>query len=93
MSREGAERERETQNPKQTPGSKGSAQSPDTGLKLTNHEFMTWAEVGSLTDWATRVPLTAPILKAASIKEVLTASEAVFYQEGICILKRAQNAN
>ena len=26
------------------------------GLKLTNYEIMTWAEVGGLTDWATRVP-------------------------------------
>ena len=26
---------------------------PDMGLKLTNHELMTWAEVGCLTDWST----------------------------------------
>ena len=29
---------------------------PDTGLKLTNREIMTWAEVGCLTDWATQMP-------------------------------------
>ena len=35
------QRERETQNPKQAPGSELSAQSPLWGLKLTNHEIMT----------------------------------------------------
>ena len=25
----------------------------NVGLELTNHEIMTWAEVGHLTDWAT----------------------------------------
>ena len=29
---------------------------PDVGLKLTNHEIVTWAEVGRLTHWATQVP-------------------------------------
>ena len=29
---------------------------PDTGLELVNHEIMTWAEVGRLTNWATRAP-------------------------------------
>ena len=29
---------------------------PDAGLKLTDREIMTWAEVGRLTDWATQVP-------------------------------------
>ena len=28
---------------------------PDTGLKPPNHEIMTWAKVGRLTDWATQV--------------------------------------
>ena len=36
MSWGGAERERETENPKQAPGSE-----PDAGLKLTSHEIMT----------------------------------------------------
>ena len=40
-SREGAEREKETQNPKQAPGSELSAQSPNAGLELTNREVMT----------------------------------------------------
>ena len=37
------QREKETQNPKQAPGSRLQAVStePDTGLKLTNHEIMT----------------------------------------------------
>ena len=29
---------------------------PDAGLKLTDREIMTWAEVGSSTDWATQAP-------------------------------------
>ena len=33
---------------------------PDTGLKPTDHEIMTLAEVGCLTDWATQVPPAAP---------------------------------
>ena len=36
---------------------------PDVGLELTNHEIMTWAEVGRLTDWATQAPLDWPFLK------------------------------
>ena len=30
---------------------------PYAGLKLTDREIMTWAEVGHLTDWATQAPL------------------------------------
>ena len=41
MSRGGAERERETQNPKQAPGSELSAQIPHTGLEPTDREIMT----------------------------------------------------
>ena len=33
---------------------------PDAGLKLKNHEIMTWAEAGRLTDWATQVPQLCP---------------------------------
>ena len=40
-SRGGAERERETQNPKQVPGSELSAQNPMWGLKPMNREIMT----------------------------------------------------
>ena len=36
---------------------------PDAGLKLTNCEIMTWAEVGHSTDWATQVPQWLTILK------------------------------
>ena len=30
---------------------------PNTGLKLTSCDIMTWAEVGRLTDWVTQMPL------------------------------------
>ena len=30
---------------------------PNGGLELTDHEIMTWAEVGRPTDWATQAPL------------------------------------
>ena len=52
---EGAEKERETQNPKQIPGSELSAQSP-TQDSNSNCEIMTWAEIGRSTDWATQGP-------------------------------------
>ena len=57
----GEGRERETQNPKQVPGSALSAQSPDMGLELTNLEIMTWARVGCSTNWATQAPLSMHI--------------------------------
>ena len=42
MSGRGAQRERETQNPKQAPDSGPSVRTePDTGLKLTDSEIMT----------------------------------------------------
>ena len=47
--------ERETQNQKQAPGSELSTE-PNTGLKPTDCEIMTWAQVGCLTDWATQAP-------------------------------------
>ena len=37
---------------------------PDTGLKITNHEIMTWAEVGLSTNWATQAPHEFLLLKA-----------------------------
>ena len=36
---------------------------PDTGLKLTNREIMTWAKVGHSTDWATQAPQDFSFLK------------------------------
>ena len=51
--REG-QREWETQNLRQAPGSVNTE--PDVGFEPTNCE-MTWAEGGRLTDWATQVPL------------------------------------
>ena len=46
----GRERDRETQNLKQASGSELSAQSPTPGLKQTNCEIMTRANVRCLTD-------------------------------------------
>ena len=43
------QRQRETQNLKQAPGSELSAE-PDAGLELMNREIMTWAEVRGLTN-------------------------------------------
>ena len=56
VTRGGAEREGDTES---GAGSSLWAVStePDAGLKLMNCEFMTWAEVGSSTDWATQAPL------------------------------------
>ena len=50
----GAEREEESET-----GSRFWAVStePDAGLKLRDREIMTWAEVGRLTEWATKAPL------------------------------------
>ena len=51
------QREEETQNPKQAPGSEQEVSTErDAGLEPTNCEIMTWAEVWRLTDWATQVP-------------------------------------
>ena len=50
------QRERETQNPKQAPGSELSAQSLTRGSNPQTPELMTWAEVGRLTNWATQAP-------------------------------------
>ena len=38
-------------------------QRPDAGLQLTNHEIMTRAEDGGLTDWVTQVPLMETFFK------------------------------
>ena len=56
MNRGGAEREGDTES---ETGSRLWAVStePDAGLKLTDHEIMTWAEVRRLTDHATQAPL------------------------------------
>ena len=40
----------------QAPGSEVTAQSPTWGSN-SDHEILTWAEVGYLTDWATQAPL------------------------------------
>ena len=51
---------RETQNPKQVPGSERSAQSPTWGLNPPT--MRSWPEVGRLTDWATQAPLSFPFI-------------------------------
>ena len=69
------QREMQTQNLKQGPGSEQSAQ-PDAGLELTDREIMTWAKVGRLTDWATQAPQHGLYLKhftwqaSASVKHL-----------------------
>ena len=52
----GAEREGDTES---EAGSRLWAISPepDPGLELMDREFVTWVEVGRLTDWATQAPL------------------------------------
>ena len=47
------QRERETQNLKQAPGSE-----PDVGLEITDREIMTRAKVRHLHNWATQAPQT-----------------------------------
>ena len=53
MSKEGAEREGDTDS---EAGSRlwAVGTEPDVGLKLTDCEIMTWAEVRRSTDWATQ---------------------------------------
>ena len=55
VSRGGAEREGDT---KSEAGSRVRPVStePHVGLELTNHEIVTWVEVGGLTDRATQAP-------------------------------------
>ena len=55
------QRERETQNLKQVPGSAVSTEL-DVRLEPTNRETMTWAEVRYWTDWATQAPPPNPKL-------------------------------
>ena len=51
----GAEREGDTES---EAGSRLWAVStePEVGLELTDHEIMTWSEVGRWPDWATQAP-------------------------------------
>ena len=67
----GAEREGDTES---EAGSRLWAISPepDAGLELMDHEIVTWAEVGHLTDWATQAPLSVPFLKKLQFR-ILTA--------------------
>ena len=57
MSEGGAERERETQNPKRA-RLRAVHTEPDVGLEPTDHEIMTRAEVGRPTDRAAQAPQT-----------------------------------
>ena len=42
----------------------------DTGLKLTDCEIMTWAEVGRSTDWATQAPHIQNFLSSKSTTQI-----------------------
>ena len=75
----GRERERETQNLIQAPGSELSVQSLTRDFKLTDHEIMTWAEVGHSTDWATQAPQIWTYF-SAEIKLVESANR----RRGVC---------
>ena len=65
MSGGGAESEGDTDS-KAGSGLWAVSTEPVAGLEPMNREIMTWAEVGSLTNWATRVPLRVFILNQAS---------------------------
>ena len=56
---QGRGRERETQKPEAGSRLRAVSTEPDAGLKPTNCEIITWAEVGRLTDWATQAPQDA----------------------------------
>ena len=58
MSMGGAEREGNTES---EAGSRlwNVSTEPDVGLEPTDHEIMTWAEVGCLDNWATQAPLNS----------------------------------
>ena len=47
---------------------------PPVGLELTDHEIMTWAEVGRLTDWATQAPLLYFLLYLPTISTCLSVN-------------------
>ena len=73
MSGRRAEKEGDTES---KAGSKVQAVStePDTGPELRSREIMTWAEVGHLTNWATKAPPLLTILKIRK-KIVFTETE------------------
>ena len=76
------QRENETQNLKQAPGSELSAQSPMWGSN-SQTEIMTWAEVGCLTNWATQVPFVHSfIMKYIFITKV---KKKLLHQRGIIL--------
>ena len=54
-----AEREGERRRPGIQSGLRADRREPDVELELTNHEIMTWAKVGRLTNWATQAPWLA----------------------------------
>ena len=51
----GAERQRDTESQAGS-GLWAVSTEPDVGPEPTNHEIMTWTEVGHLTNWGTQVP-------------------------------------
>ena len=87
MNRGGAEREGDTESETGC-GVWAISLEPDAGLELTDHEIMTWAEVGRLTDWTTQVPQDTQILSAqltelseANLGPTLPRSHRTEYQQ------------
>ena len=67
---------------------------PDTGLKLTNCEIMTWAEVGRLTDWATQAPLLVKSFEHALQIEMYVFIYELYillYQNMVYIVKHGKS--
>ena len=62
-SRGGAERQGDTES-EAGPRLRAVSTEPDVGLELTNHDIMTRAKVGCLTDRATQEPHTPAFLKS-----------------------------
>ena len=50
---------------------------PDAGLELTEHEIITWAEVGHYTDWATQSPQS----NSSKSKRILKMSSPHFVRD------------
>ena len=85
MSRGGAERERDTESKAGSRLWPVSSES-DVGLKLLNHEIMTWVEVRCSTDWATQAPLFVFFYTLYQIISYLSFSKSLVMQFILWIL-------
>ena len=74
--REWGEREADTES---EAGSRlwAASTEPNTGLKLTSCEIMTWAEVWRLTNWAIQVPHPGDFYNNKKNKEAIKNSEDI----------------